>query len=52
MKQPEFLTIITERRKEFGPTREESAEKYNVTMRSIQRIESGIVTSRMYSITI
>src|SRR5688572_5600514 len=49
MKQPELGRKITELRKSKGWTQEELVEKCNVSVRTIQRIESGEVTPRSYT---
>ena len=50
MNQPEFGKKVAERRKELGFTQEEVAEKCKITVRTIQRIEAGLVNPRMYTI--
>ena len=50
MKQPLLGKKITELRKQKGLTQEELVEKCNVTVRTIQRIESGETTPRIYTI--
>ena len=50
MKQPELGRKITELRKAKGLTQEELVEKCNISVRTIQRIESGEVTPRSYTI--
>ena len=50
MKQPLLGKKITELRKQKGLTQEELAERCNVTVRTIQRIESGETTPRIYTI--
>ena len=50
MKQPLLGIKITELRKQKGLTQEELVERYNVTVRTIQRIESGETTPRIYTI--
>jgi transcriptional regulator with XRE-family HTH domain len=50
MKQPELGKRITELRKAKGLTQEELVEKCNISVRTIQRIETGDVTPRMYTI--
>ena len=50
MNQPEFGKKVVERRKELGFTQEEVAEKCKITVRTIQRIEAGLVNPRMYTI--
>jgi transcriptional regulator with XRE-family HTH domain len=52
MKQPEFGKNVAERRNELGFTQEELAEKCKINVRSIQRIEAGIVNPRKYTIKI
>lgn len=50
MKQPELGRKISELRKEKGLTQEELVEKCNISVRTIQRIETGEVTPRSYTI--
>jgi transcriptional regulator with XRE-family HTH domain len=50
MEKPEFGTKLIEVRKAKGLTQEEVAEKCNVTVRTIQRIESGVVKPRAFTI--
>jgi transcriptional regulator with XRE-family HTH domain len=50
MKQPELGKKITELRKAKGLTQEELVEKCNINVRTIQRIESGDVTPRSYTV--
>ena len=50
MKQPELGRKISELRKAKGFTQEELVEKCNIGVRTIQRIESGEVTPRPYTI--
>jgi transcriptional regulator with XRE-family HTH domain len=50
MKQPELGKKISELRKAKGLTQEELVEKCNLNVRTIQRIESGEVTPRSYTI--
>lgn len=50
MKQPDLGKKITELRKAKGWTQEELVEKCNVSVRTIQRIETGEVTPRSYTI--
>ena len=50
MKQPELGKKISELRKAKGLTQEELVEKCNISVRTIQRIETGEVTPRMYTI--
>ena len=45
-----FLTKVHELRKQKGLTQEELVERCNVTVRTIQRIESGETTPRIYTI--
>lgn len=52
MKQPLLGKKITELRKQKGLTQEELVERCNVTVRTIQRIESGETTPRIYTIKI
>lgn len=50
MKQPELGKKISDLRKAKGLTQEELVEKCNISVRTIQRIETGEVTPRMYTI--
>ena len=50
MKQPELGKKIAELRKTRGLTQEELVEKCNINVRTIQRIETGEVTPRDYTI--
>jgi transcriptional regulator with XRE-family HTH domain len=50
MKQPELGKRIAELRQSQGLTQEELVEKCNLNVRTIQRIESGEVTPRNYTI--
>ncbi len=50
MKQPELGKRIAELRKAKGLTQEELVEKCNLNVRTLQRIESGEVTPRSYTI--
>ncbi len=50
MKQPLLGKKITELRKQKGLTQEELVERCNVTVITIQRIESGETTPRIYTI--
>ena len=50
MKQPLLGKKITELRKQKGLTQEELVERCNVTVRTIQRIESVETTPRIYTI--
>lgn len=50
MKQPELGQKIVELRKAKGMTQEELVEKCNISVRTIQRIETGDVTPRSYTI--
>jgi len=50
MKQPALGRRILELRTEKGLTQEELVEKCNISVRTIQRIESGEVTPRSYTI--
>jgi transcriptional regulator with XRE-family HTH domain len=50
MKQPELGRKISELRTSKGLTQEELVEKCNISVRTIQRIESGEVTPRSYTI--
>lgn len=50
MKQPELGKKISEIRTSRGLTQEELVEKCNISVRTIQRIESGDVTPRSYTV--
>ena len=50
MKQPELGRKISELRKEKGLTQEELVDKCNISVRTLQRIESGEVTPRSYTV--
>lgn len=50
MKQPELGRKISELRKEKGLTQEELVDKCNISVRTLQRIESGDVTPRIYTV--
>jgi transcriptional regulator with XRE-family HTH domain len=50
MKQPELGKKISELRKAKGYTQEELVEKCNLNVRTIQRIETGEVTPRSYTV--
>jgi transcriptional regulator with XRE-family HTH domain len=50
MKQPELGRKISELRKAKGLTQEELVEKCNISVRTLQRIETGEVTPRSYTI--
>ena len=50
MRQPELGKKISELRKAKGLTQEELVEKCNISVRTIQRIETSDVTPRMYTI--
>lgn len=50
MKQPELGQKVIELRKKKGLTQEELVEKCNLNVRTLQRIESGEVNSRNYTI--
>ena len=50
MKQPELGKKISELRKAKGLTQEDLVEKCNISVRTIQRIESGEVTPRIYTV--
>ena len=52
MKQPELGKKILELRKSKGLTQEELVEKCNLNVRTLQRIESGEVTPRTYTVKI
>lgn len=50
MKQPELGKKIVELRKAKGYTQEELVEICNLNVRTLQRIETGVVTPRIYTI--
>ena len=50
MKQPELGKRIVELRKEKGLTQEELVDRCNISVRTLQRIETGEVTPRVYTI--
>lgn len=50
MKQPELGKKISELRKVKGLTQEELVDKCNISVRTLQRIESGEVTPRSYTV--
>jgi transcriptional regulator with XRE-family HTH domain len=50
MKQPELGRKISELRKAKGLTQEELVDKCNISVRTLQRIETGEVTPRSYTI--
>ena len=50
MRQPELGKKILELRKEKGLTQEELVEKCNISVRTLQRIETGEVTPRVFTI--
>lgn len=50
MKQPELGKKILELRKQKGLTQEELVEQCNINVRTIQRIEAGEVSPRLYTI--
>jgi transcriptional regulator with XRE-family HTH domain len=50
MKQPDLGKKIAELRKAKSLTQEELVEKCNLNVRTLQRIESGVVTPRSYTI--
>ena len=50
MKQPELGKKISDLRKEKGLTQEELVDLCNINVRTIQRIESGEVTPRSYTL--
>ncbi len=52
MKQPDLGKKISELRKAKGLTQEELIEKCNISVRTLQRIESGEVTPRSYTVKI
>lgn len=52
MKQPELGKKISDIRKAKGLTQEELVSKCNLNVRTLQRIESGLVTPRSYTIRI
>lgn len=49
MRQPELGKKILELRKEKGLTQEELVEKRNISVRTLQRIETGEVTPRVFT---
>lgn len=52
MKQPELGNKILELRQNLGLTQTELAEKCNLSLRTIQRIEAREVTPRSYTIKV
>lgn len=52
MQQPELGKRIAEYRNDSGLTQEQLAEKTNINIRTIQRIESGEVTPRAYTLKV
>jgi transcriptional regulator with XRE-family HTH domain len=52
MEQPEFGKKLVEIRNAKGLTQDELAEKCKITVRTIQRIESGVVKPRAFTIKI
>ena len=50
MKQPDLGIKISELRRAKGLTQEELVEMCNISVRTIQRIESGEVTPRIYTV--
>ena len=52
MEKQAFGKKLLEVRKAKGLTQEEVAEKCGITIRTIQRIESGLVEPRIYTIKI
>lgn len=50
MKQPDLGKKIVDLRKSKGLTQEELVEKCNINVRTLQRIESGEVTPRSYTV--
>lgn len=50
MKQPELGKKISELRKDKGLTQEELVDKCKISVRTLQRIESGEVTPRSYTV--
>ncbi|MDH6342687.1 transcriptional regulator with XRE-family HTH domain [Parabacteroides sp. PFB2-12] len=52
MKQPELGRKIVELRKQKGLTQEELVEKCNINVRTLQRIESGEVNPRSFTVKI
>lgn len=50
MQKTDFGKILIEHRKENGFTQKEVAEKCNINLRTIQRIESGAVNPRAFTI--
>jgi uncharacterized Tic20 family protein/DNA-binding Xre family transcriptional regulator len=51
MKQPELGMKVTELRQEKGMTQEQLAELCEISTRTVQRIESGEVDPRMFTLT-
>ncbi|MDD2611186.1 MAG: helix-turn-helix transcriptional regulator [Bacteroidales bacterium] len=52
MRKPDFGTKLVEVRRAKGLTQEEVAERCKITVRTIQRIESGVVQPRAFTIKI
>ena len=52
MEQPNLGKRISELRKAKGLTQEELAEQSKISVRTLQRIESGVVTPRAYTIRV
>jgi transcriptional regulator with XRE-family HTH domain len=52
MKQPGFGRKLVEIRRANGLTQDELAEKCNITVRTIQRIEAGLVKPRAFTIKV
>jgi transcriptional regulator with XRE-family HTH domain len=50
MKQPELGKKIVELRREKGLTQEELVDRCNISVRTLQRIETGEVTPRVYTV--
>lgn len=50
MKQPDLGIKIAELRKSKGLTQEELVDRCNISVRTLQRIEAGEVTPRMYTV--
>ena len=50
MKQPELGIRITELRKQKGLTQDELVDRCNINVRTLQRIESGEVSPRSYTV--
>jgi transcriptional regulator with XRE-family HTH domain len=52
MEQPNLGKRISELRKVNGLTQEELAEQCKISARTLQRIESGVVTPRAYTVRV